>query len=141
MWDKTFTKIYQNVAKEDIWKLWADVNNWPQWDQDLQYCQLDGDFIAGNSFVLKPKNGPKVEITLTEVEENKKFVNYCSFFGAKMYDAHYLEETQEGVSVTHILSVTGPLAFLWVRLVAKKLFAEIPSQTDNLVELARSRRD
>lgn len=139
MWVKTYSKIYQGITKEDVWRLWADVNNWPKWDKELEYCKMDGSFTEGNHFILKPIKGPKVKITLSEVISNKKFTDYTKFPGAIMYDAHELLETPNGLRIISTITVKGFLSFLWVNLVAKGVAASVPVQMDALVALASSR--
>ena len=133
MWSKTFSKTYQGVTKESIWRAWADVNNWPAWDSELDSCVLEGEFAAGNRFILNPKGGPKIKITLTKVVENETFTDVCKFPGAQMIDFHEMKEIAGGLLVTNTISVKGPLAFLWVRLVARNVANSVPQQTDNLV--------
>jgi hypothetical protein len=139
MWVKSYSKIYKGVKKEDIWRLWADVNNWPKWDKELEYCKMEGSFSEGNHFILKPIDGPKVRIILSEVINNKKFTDYAKFPGAIMYDSHELEETPNGLLITSTITVKGFLSFIWGRLVAKGVAASVPKQLDALVELASAR--
>jgi hypothetical protein len=139
MWVKSYSKVYQDVKKEDVWRLWADVNNWPKWDKELEYCKMDGSFAQGNHFILKPIKGPKVKIILSEVISNKKFTDYTKFPGAIMYDAHELEETPNGLHIVSTITVKGFLSFLWIKLVAKNVAASVPAQMDALVKLASSR--
>lgn len=138
MWTRTYSKTFKNITKKDIWKLWTDVNNWPTWHGDLDYCTLEGAFAVGNHFMLKPKGIKPVKIMLTEIEEGRKFTDCTSFFGAKMVDIHEMEETSEGLRLTNTLKVTGPLKFLWVNLVAKNIADTIPQEMEALVDLARS---
>lgn len=138
MWVKSYSKIYQGVKKEDIWRLWTDVTNWPKWDKELEYCKFEGSFIEGNRFILKPTKGPKVKITLSEVIPNKKFTDYTKFPGAIMYDDHELEEVPEGLRITNTITVKGFLSFIWSKLVAKNVADSIPANIDALVELASS---
>lgn len=136
MWVKSYKKVYQGVTKMDVWRLWSDVNNWPKWDKELEYCKMENTFIEGSQFILKPKGGPKVTITLSEVIPNEKFTNYCKFLGATMYHAHELEETSDGLRITSTITVTGPLSFIWVNLVAKNVANSVPKQMDALVDSA-----
>ena len=138
MWIKSYSKTYQDVKKEDIWRIWADVNNWPTWDKELEYCEMKGEFTQGTQFILKPVGGPKVKITLSEVKTNERFTDDCTFLGATMYDDHQLEETPEGLRITSTISVTGLLGFVWTHLVAKKVAEGVPVQMDALVHRARS---
>lgn len=139
MWIKTYTKIYQGVKKTDIWQIWTEVNNWPIWHRDLDYCKMNGTFTVGNHFILKPKGAPAVKIYLIEIDFGNKFTDCTKFFGAKMYDTHAIEDTSEGLRLTNTLVVTGPLKFLWIKLVAQKVADTVPQEMDALVKLARDK--
>lgn len=137
MWIKTYSKIFKDVAREDIWRIWVDVNNWPTWHGDLDSCKLEGKFEVGNHFYLKPKGVKPVKIVLTDIHEGYSFTDCTCFWGAKMYDTHALEETAEGVKLTNTLVVTGPLKWLWIKLVAQNVANSVPDETEALVRLAR----
>jgi hypothetical protein len=137
MWTRTFSKTYPGIRKEDIWRLWTDVNQWTKWHGDLDGCKMEGAFAVGNHFMLKPKGMKAVKIVLTEVEDGKKFTDCTAFFGAKMYDTHAMEETPEGLRLMNTLVVTGPLKWLWIKLVAKNVADTVPDETEALVKLAR----
>lgn len=138
MWTRTYSKTFQGFKREDIWRIWTDINNWPTWHGDLDYCKLEGDFKVGNHFFLKPKGVQPVKIVLTEINEGYSFTDCTSFFGAKMYDTHAMEETVDGLKLTNKLVVTGPLKWLWIKLVAQNVADTIAEETENLVKLARS---
>jgi hypothetical protein len=139
MWTRGHSKIYEGINKEKIWAIWTDVNNWPSWHGDLDYCKLEGPFAVGSFFMLKPKGAPAVKITLTEIIEGKEFTDCTQFFGAKMYDTHKMEETREGLRLSNKLVVTGPLKWLWIQLVAKKVADSVPEEMEALVNLLRER--
>lgn len=136
MWKRTYSVITKEVTKEQMWKLYADVNNWHAWDTGIDHAKMEGRFEKGNSFILKPKGGPKVKIELLEVLENKRFFDLTRFPLAKMYDDHLLEETPDGLKITGIISVTGILGFLWRKLVAEKIFKDMPAQTARQIKFA-----
>jgi len=138
MWTRTYSKTFKNISKGIIWKLWTDVNNWHQWHGDLDYCKLEAPFVVGNHFMLKPKGVKPVKIMLTEVEEGRKFTDCTTFFGAKMIDTHKMEETPDGLRLTNTLVVTGPLKWLWIKLVAQNVANTVPQEMEALVDLERS---
>lgn len=137
MWTRTYSKTFQGLKREDIWRIWTDINNWPTWHGDLDYCKLEGDFKVGNHFILKPKGVQPVKIVLTEINEGYSFTDCTSFFGAKMYDTHAMEETVDGLKLTNKLVVTGPLKWLWIKLVAQNVADTIAEETESLIKLAR----
>ena len=136
MWTRTYSKTFQGLNKDKVWALWQDIDNWPSWHDDLEYCQLQGDFIVGNHFILKPKDGPKVKIELVAINEGHSFSDCTRFFGAKMIDTHEVIETAEGICLKNTLTVTGPLTWLWRKLVINHIAATIPDETDALAKLA-----
>ena len=139
MWVKEYSKLYKDVKAKDIWRIWVDVNNWSTWHENLDYCKMDGSFEVGNHFYLKPKGAPEVKIILTEIDQGKSFTDCTKFFGAKMYDTHRMIETPEGLLLSHKMIVTGPLKWLWIALVARNVFNDIPEVIETLVKLARSK--
>lgn len=137
MWIRSYKTICKGLKKEDIWRIWVDVNSWPQWHGDLDYCKMDGPFVLGNHFMLKPKGAAAVKIEITKLEEGRRFTDCTTFFGAKMYDTHEIEETKEGLMLTNTLVVKGPLTFLWVKLVAQHVADSVPQEIETLIELAK----
>ncbi len=138
MWIRTFSETYSGVSADAIWKLWTDIENWPKWHGDLEYCRLEGEFKVGSHFYLKPKNMRTVKIELTDIVEGVQFTDCTRFPGAKMYDTHKLEKTADGVTLSNKLTVQGPLKWIWIQLVAKYVADSVPEETEALVALARS---
>ena len=136
-WEKTHTATVRDLRKDQIWQLWQDVNNWHAWDQELEYCRLESPFVAGSQFTLKPKGGPKVHLTLENVEPCRTFTDRVDFPLARMYSIHELQDTPHGLEVIHRIRVEGPLAFLWRKLVAEKVAAGLEEQTQSMIKRAR----
>lgn len=138
MWIRKYQKTFKNIKRKDIWRIWTDINLWPTWHGDLEYCKLEGRFEVGNHFFLKPKRMKAVKIMLTEVNEGYSFTDCTTFLGAKMYDTHAMEETKDGLKITNTLVVTGPLKWLWIKLVAQNVADTIPEETEALITRARN---
>lgn len=136
MWSKSHSIITKEVTKEQMWNLFADVNNWHTWDTGIEYAKLEGNFEKGNHFLLRPKGGPNVKVELLEVVENKKFLDVTNFPLAKMYDEHLFEETPDGLKITNIITVKGLLSFLWVKLVAKNIVDALPVDVQEQIKAA-----
>jgi hypothetical protein len=136
MWTQSHSIVTNEATKEQMWKLFADVNNWKAWDSGIDYAQMEGKFEKGNFFELKPKGGPKVKIQLVETIENRKFVDLTTFPLAKMYGEHTFEETTSGLKITTTMKVEGLLSFLWVKLVAKNIADNLPIEMPEQVKFA-----
>ncbi|WP_316634577.1 SRPBCC family protein [uncultured Flavobacterium sp.] len=136
MWSRSHSITTKKVTKEQMWNLFADVNNWHTWDTGIEYAKLEGNFEKGNHFLLRPKGGPNVKVELLEVVENKRFLDVTNFPLAKMYDEHLFEETLDGLKITNIITVKGLLGFLWVKLVAKKIVDALPVDVQEQIKAA-----
>jgi hypothetical protein len=128
MWVKSHTIVTKEATKEQMWKLFADVNNWHNWDAGIDYAKMEGRFEKGNFFLLKPKGAPEVKIQLVETIENKKFVDQTNFPLAKMRGTHIFEDTADGLKITTTMSVEGPLGFLWRKIVAQGIVDGLPTE-------------
>lgn len=136
MWTKSHSIITKEVTKEQMWKLFSDVNNWHTWDSGIEFAKLEGKFEKGNHFMFQPKGGPKLKIGITEAIENKKFVDFTKFPLAKMYGAHLFEETADGLKITTTMTVEGILSFLWIKIVAQKIVDGLPNDMQEQIKAA-----
>ncbi len=141
MWIRSYSKVANGISKEEIWKVWSDMNNCHKWNPGVEYCRMEGKFETGGHYILKPMNMSKeVRTEFAEVEEGKKFTDLTRFPGAKMYGIHEIEETIDGVKLITTMKVEGWLKYLWIFLVAKAIVAKIPQQTDMIIECARKNK-
>ena len=137
MWSKTYSKKVTGLKLEGIWAIWADINNWHEWHDDIEYAKLSGKFDSGNKFILKPKNGPKVSIELIEVNPYSKFVDLTRFPLAKMYGIHEFIQNGNEIEIKTTMKVTGLLSFIWRKLVAEKVANGEEEQTNGLIKRAK----
>ncbi|MCH9620772.1 MAG: hypothetical protein S4CHLAM20_01760 [Chlamydiia bacterium] len=138
MWEKKHTKIYPGISKEQIWDRWKNIDNWSDWNDDLEHSKLNDTFETGGTFKLKPKGAPEVSLTLETVKEHESFTDCLHLPGAKMIGKHEMKETNEGLELTTTVSIQGMNSMLWVKLLGEKVAAKMPEQSDKLVEIAKT---
>jgi hypothetical protein len=137
MWSKAYSKTVSGLKLADLWAIWADVNNWHEWQGDIEYAELTGEFVAGNKFILKPKASPKVVIRLIEVLPYTKFVDLTRFPLAKMYGIHEFIQNGDEIEIKTTIKVTGLFSYVWRKLVAEKVANGEEEQTNNLITRAK----
>lgn len=138
MWVQSHSVVTKGIQSQQVWKVWSDVPNRPQWDDDIEWAAANGSFEIGTILTIKPKEWPKtVSMEITDCIPNKCFTDHTKFFGASLYGSHQIEEVGEGLRLTTTIKVTGPLFWLWVKLVAKDIVATLPKQTELLIQKAR----
>ena len=136
MWIKTHSLTSTLVEPQQIWKVWSDINNRPQWDLDTEWAELKGPFEKGAVFRFKPKGGPKLSMTIIECVPNESFTDCFKIPFARLYGSHRMEKTLEGLKITTSIKVEGLLGWFLRKLVAEKVAAEVPEQTAMLLKLA-----
>jgi len=138
MWSKTYSKKVQGLKAEQVWKVWTDLNQWHTWQSDIEYAKFEGEFKVGNTFLLKPKGGPKVNIEIIKVDPNRQFTDLTRFPGAKMYGSHEFVIHGDELEIKTTMSIEGPLSFVWRKIVAEGVANGMMLQTEHLIEKAKS---
>ncbi len=138
MWSKTYSKKVYGLKSEHVWKVWTDLNQWHTWQSDIEYAKLEGEFKVGNTFLLKPRGGPRVNIEIIKVEPNRQFTDLTRFPGARMYGSHEFVIHGDELEIKTTMSIEGPLSFVWRKLVAENVANGMREQTENLIEKARN---
>jgi hypothetical protein len=136
MWTKSHSIITKAATKEQMWKLFTEINNWHVWNNEIEFALLEGKFEAGNHYLIQPKKGRIVKVELLEVIENKHCLELGTFPLAKMYFDHILEETANGLKITSTITMKGLLSFLWVQLVVGKIAASMPAHVQEQIKVA-----
>ncbi len=140
MWKKDYSARVRGVTAEDVWRVWTDVNQWHTWQDDIEYAKIEGEFKAGNTFLLKPKGGPKITIEIVEAEPRRIFVDLTRFPGAKMYGCHEFRVDGDVLEIKTGVSIEGPLSFIWRKLVGEGISHGMKEQTDGLIQRATAKK-
>lgn len=135
MWTTEVT-LSTTASKEQIWKLWSEVKSWQQWDKEIEYADLFGDFKAGTKGVLKPLGEPKTDFIVLHTEFLTSFSDRTYLPLCKMDFIHQIKEEAGELKVTHRVEMTGLLSFLFAKIIGKNIAKGLPSAVANLVALA-----
>lgn len=138
MW-KFEHSIVTDATKEQIWKVWSDVNNWSSWDHDIEYAKLDGKFTDGSNIFLKPKGSSEVKTELTNVQYLKSFTDQVKLPLATMQFHHKVDELDNGsFKLTHTVIISGLLSFIFSRVIGKGIAKGLPSSMEELIKKAKN---
>jgi uncharacterized protein YndB with AHSA1/START domain len=107
-----------------IWALWADVDRWPDWNEQIQRVEVDGELRVGAELRIKLRRGGTVRNVVTELEPGRRLTYEARFPGARSGLEHRLRPGKRSVEVTHRRYVDGPLASLWAPMLGRKRMRE-----------------
>ena len=134
MWVYEHTIEAMNITPEQIWATYQNVRAWPSWDSELQSASLLGDFEVGSKIIIKPKKGPKAKAVITECVPFVKFTDEATLpLRTKLIFSHQIEQNNKNVKLTHRVSISGPLTFIFRRLIGKSIQEHLPSAMKSLV--------
>ena len=108
-----------------IWELWADPQRWPDWNEQVEGVELEGELRVGAEVSVKFKRGGKVKFEVTELEPLRLFVDEAKFPGARLGHEHRMKPGKSSVEVTHRLYVEGPMSGFWSLMLSRKRMREL----------------
>ena len=62
-----------SAAPAVVWRVWSDVNSWPQWNPDMKASRLDGPMKLGMTGNIDTRSGGKHDVVVTHYDEGRSF--------------------------------------------------------------------
>ncbi|HSY85900.1 MAG TPA: SRPBCC family protein [Verrucomicrobiae bacterium] len=127
-----------DIDRDRLFRALADLKRWPEWDDDILAVGCEGPPRAGSRFTLRLKDGSAAELTVEALEPPALFVDRAKLPLARMVSRHELLPAEGGrTRLRHVIETSGPLGWLWDRLVARKIAAGLPRQAERMAAYAR----
>ncbi|MBS1183505.1 MAG: Polyketide cyclase / dehydrase and lipid transport [Proteobacteria bacterium] len=120
-------RIDIDAPAEAVFALYAAVESWPDWDSETVAVHLPDGLRAGATGWLKPRSGPKANIRVAEVVPRRSFTIEGRLPLCRMLFGHELWGNAAQTTATHWVRFTGPLAFLFRRLIGAGIDATLPA--------------
>lgn len=90
------TKI--NASSKEIWDMYADFTKRQQWEKDLEYIKLDGNFSTGAAGFMKLEGQPEMPYTITSAIPYQEYWDRTEIPGSGMAICFGHEFTADGNS-------------------------------------------
>jgi Polyketide cyclase / dehydrase and lipid transport len=104
----------------EVWKVWTDVERWPEWDVSKEIARLDGPFEPGVCGWAKQRGNLGGAFTITVVDDGRRWVSECLVPMGKVVFEHMLEPVAGGrVRVVKRAEVHGGFGSLLLLLAPK----------------------
>ena len=131
--------VLLDIDRERAYRVLADIRRWPEWDDGIAAIAYDGEVTQADArFTLTPKGGPAVAMLVEAAEAPALFVDLAKLPLARMRSRHELRPAPDGRTLLrHVIETTGPLGWLWDRLVARKIAADLPQQAERMAAYAK----
>jgi hypothetical protein len=96
---------------EKVWRVWSDVNHWPEWNPDMKESRLDGTLKLGATGMIDTRSGGKHDVVVTQFEEGRSFeLESTALPGTKMAIRATIAPNSSGSRITQGFEPRGLLA-------------------------------
>jgi hypothetical protein len=131
--------VETTATPEQIWRLWADVAGWPEWNGDIERIELIGPFAAGSTILMTPIGEEPVELRIKEAVEPEFFVDEADLGEIVVRTVHRARRLDSGrVRVAYRMEITGPAADTLGPQVGPEISGDFPQTLASLVARAEA---
>jgi uncharacterized protein YndB with AHSA1/START domain len=131
--------VETSAAPEQIWRLWADVAGWPEWNGDIERIELIGPFAAGSRILMTPIGDETVELRITEAVEPDRFVDEADMGEIVVRTVHQVRRIDpDRARVTYRMEITCPAADTLGPQIGPEISGDFPQTLAGLVARAES---
>ena len=134
--------ISTSASAEIIWNLWADVENWKEFDTLLEYSFLKDQtsFELGAVGYVKARGAPKTKFEIIEFDAGKSFTESLKLPAWHTLELKRLVHVSEGKTVfTHEIVFKGPFKGVLYYFLADNFKRELPLVMTRLKLVAESK--
>ena len=127
------------AAPQAIWRVWSDVERWPEWNADLVRADLSGPFAAGGTITMYQRGGGTIELWIAKASEPESFVDQADLGEVVVRTIHRLEPLErDRVRVIYRMEISGPGADTLGPQIGAAISADFPQVLAALVARAES---
>src|SRR6266853_1471448 len=89
------------AAPAAVWRVWSDVNHWPEWNPDMNESRIDGSFNVAATAEIYTKSGGKHDVVVTHFEDGRSFeLESTALPGTKMAIRATIAPSGAGSTIT-----------------------------------------
>jgi hypothetical protein len=118
---------------------WIDHASWEEWSPDTEWVRVDGPVELGATGVIKPTGGPKTRFSISALDPDREYTDTSYLPGARLVFQHLVSTNDGATRLEVAVSMTGPLAWLWARVMGGGFRESTQADLDRLVSLVEAR--
>jgi len=62
-----------HASAQDVWRVWSDVDTWPEWNPDMRESRLNGLLKVGTTGVINTRSGGRHDVVVTYLDPGTSF--------------------------------------------------------------------
>ena len=110
MWEYEYS-LETSADRGALWRHWADMAAWPQWNDGIETIDVDGPFAVGTTFIMTPPGDEPIRMRLVEIEPGTSFTDEMDAGDFVVRTEHRLEQAAGGLTrIVYRTQITGEAA-------------------------------
>jgi hypothetical protein len=136
MWT-TEHSVETTADPEAIWRQWANVAEWPEWNGDVERIELRGPFAVDSTISMTPVGDDPIDLRIAEATEPELFVDEAELGDVVVRTIHRVDRiADDRTRVTYRMVITGPAADQLGPQIGPEISGDFPEVLAALVERA-----
>jgi len=116
-----------------VWRIWSDVNRWPEWNPDMKESRLDGPLKLGATGMINTKSGGKHDVVVTHFQDGRSFeLESTALPGTKMAIRATIAPSGAGTRISQGFEPRGLLAPLLGPMMSGQILKTFNAVLDGL---------
>ena len=116
-----------------VWRVWSDVNRWPEWNPDMKESRLDGPLKLGATGMINTKSGGKHDVVVTHFQDGRSFeLESTALPGTKMAIRATIAPSGAGTLISQGFEPRGLLAPLLGPMMSGQILKTFNAVLDGL---------
>jgi hypothetical protein len=101
--------IETSATPAQVWKLFADVARWKDWNAGIESIQIHGPFEPGTTFTMQPPGQEAIDSILLVVKPDEGFTDETVVDKTRVLVSHKLVPLASGKTrIIYSTEITGP---------------------------------
>ena len=136
MWEYEYS-LETSADRGALWRHWADMAAWPQWNDGIETIDVDGPFAVGTTFIMTPPGDEPIRMRLVEIEPGTSFTDEMDAGDFVVRTEHRLEPAADGLTrIVYRTQITGEAAGHVGPELGPQITADFPDVVAALARLA-----
>ena len=134
--------VKTNLSATKIWNNLTNVNEWKNWDETIEFSELDEPMGTESIGVIKHKNHQPTSFMVVEYDHMHKLVEIRKSYFGKFKLSREMSEAPTGmVTLTQKIEILGSKSVIFSPFISQSLKSSLAKSVNNLLKKCSSSED
>jgi polyketide cyclase/dehydrase/lipid transport protein len=131
------TSVETTAPADKVWKIWADMSTWGEWNPNVSTMDWQGGFASGTSGIMNTRAGQHHKMKLVDVVPGRSFALETSVVPGTMFRFNCsMVPAGAKTKISQTVEVKGPLGRVLGGMLGPQVSKEFGTLLGNLAKKA-----